>query len=467
MKDRFGIDWTRVRSTQRSLPQGVPFWQKPQLGRRMFFRHMGAALGGYFLLPSRPMESIAKAAVATRSTAKNVIFILMAGAPSHIDTFDLKEGPWTPSSFNPTSYGDVRFPQGLMPTLAGQMDSLVFARSVVAWAVAHGVGQAWVQLGRNPLAGLSRISPHIGSVVAMELGPQDDADRVLPAFLSLNSGGADPQQGYFPTKTAPFYVTPNGGGLGDTTHRDGGARLDTRYGLLQQMDRELRDSPDVLGPAVSEMASLNIAARLLMYNSAVDNVFTFASTERARYGNSSFGNACIAARNLLGARLGTRFIQISIGGWDNHVNIYQPNAVLAAAAKQFDTGLGTLITDLKAGGLLDSTLIVAMGEFGRTVGPLNSQGGRDHYLQQSVLFAGAGIHGGRVIGSTDTLGGVTAEPGWSGNRDIKPEDIEATIYSALGIDWTTVRHDDPLGRGFEYVPTTEGLQFAPIDELWS
>src|SRR5215467_3406857 len=348
MKDRFGIDWTRVRSTQRSLPQGVPFWQKPQLGRRMFFRHMGTALGGYFLLPSRPMETIAKAAVATRGTAKNVIFILMAGAPSHTDTFDLKEGPWTPSSFNPTSYGDVRFPQGLMPTLAGQMDSLVFARSVVAWAVAHGVGQAWVQLGRNPLAGLSRISPHIGSVVAMELGPQDDADRVLPAFLSLNSGGADPQQGYFPTKTAPFYVAPNGGGLGDTTHRDGGARLDTRYGLLQQMDRELRDSPDVLGPAVSEMASLNIAARLLMYNSAVDNVFTFASTERARYGNSSFGNACIAARNLLGARLGTRFIQISIGGWDNHVNIYQPNAVLAAAAKQFDTGLGTLITDLKA-----------------------------------------------------------------------------------------------------------------------
>ena len=90
-----------------SLPQGVPFWEKPQLGRRMFFRHMGTALGGYFLLPTRPMETIAKAAAATRGTAKNVIFILMNGAPSHTDTFDLKEGPWTPGALNPTSYGDI------------------------------------------------------------------------------------------------------------------------------------------------------------------------------------------------------------------------------------------------------------------------------------------------------------------------------------------------------------------------
>jgi hypothetical protein len=342
MKDRFGIDWSRVRATQRSLPQGVPFWAKPQLGRRMFFRHIGTALGGYFLMPSRPMETVAKAAVSTRGTAKNVIFVMMNGAPSHTDTFDLKEGAWTPAFFNPTSYGDLRFPQGLFPNLAAQMDSLVFVRSVVAWAVAHGVGQAWVQLGRNPLAGLSRISPHIGSVVAMELGPQDDSSRVLPAFLSLNSGGSDPQQGYFPTSTAPFYVAPNGGGLGNTTHRDGAARLDTRYNLLQQMDRELRSTPDVLGSAVTENATLNIAARQLMYNSSVDNVFTFATAERARYGNTSFGNACIAARNLLRSRLGTRFIQISIGGWDNHVNIYQPNAVLSSAAKQFDLGLGTL-----------------------------------------------------------------------------------------------------------------------------
>src|SRR5438045_8914113 len=114
MKDRFGFDWSNI--------QGRPYWSKPMLGRRMFFRHVASALGGYLLPPARPLETIAKAAVTTKNTAKNVIFIMMAGAPSHTDTFDLKEGPWTPSSYAPTSYNGVRFPQGLFPTLAAQFD---------------------------------------------------------------------------------------------------------------------------------------------------------------------------------------------------------------------------------------------------------------------------------------------------------------------------------------------------------
>jgi hypothetical protein len=82
-------------------------------------------------------------------------------------------------------------------------------------------------------------------------------------------------------------------------------------------------------------------------------------------------------------------------------------------------------------------------------------------------MAGAKIRGGRAIGQTDDTARVTSEPGWSMDRDIRAEDIEATIYSALGIDWTTVRHDDPLGRGFEYVPTNQGFPYAPVHELWS
>ncbi|MGH9720624.1 MAG: hypothetical protein ACRD8O_10455, partial [Bryobacteraceae bacterium] len=121
MKDRFGIDWSNI--------PGKPFASGPQLGRRLFFRHMATAVGGYFLLPGRPMETIAKAGVATKATAKNVIFMLLTGAPSHVDTFDLKEGAWLPARFNPTSYGDLRFPQGLMPKLADQISSLAFVRS--------------------------------------------------------------------------------------------------------------------------------------------------------------------------------------------------------------------------------------------------------------------------------------------------------------------------------------------------
>src|SRR5687767_13715325 len=109
---------------------------------------------------------------------------------------------------------------------------------------------------------------------------------------------------------------------------------------------------------------------------------------------------------------------------------------------------------------MDETLIIAMGEFGSTIAVLMGEAGRDHILQQASLMAGARIRGKRAIGATDEAARATAEPGWSAGRDIRAEDIEATIYSALGIDWTTVRHADPLGRGFEYVPTNQGVQYS-------
>lgn len=455
MKDKFGIDWNGV--------SGTWFWRRPHTNRRLFFRHIASAVGGYFLLPGRPMETVAKAGVSTLSTAKNVIFIHMSGAPSHTDTFDLKEGAWTPSFFNPTSYDGIRFPQGLMPKLAEQMDSIALVRSIKPWALVHELSRQWLLIGRNPVSGLSKIAPHIGSVVSMELGAKS-ADRTLPAFLSLNTGSG-PGAGYFPPDNGPFYVSPGGGGLGNTTHRDGQPAYSRRNTLLQAMDSEVRDSGE-FGAKVSEYYSFGDGARKLMYNPAVDRIFTFDQNERNRFGNTGFGNACITARNLLRANMGTRFIQITIGGWDHHQNIYQVNGQLQNLTRQFDNGLGVLLSDLRSDGLLDDTLVVAMGEFGRTVGPLNVTAGRDHHLQQAALFAGGRVKGKTVIGSTTADGKETAEPGWSQSRDIRFEDIEATIYSALGIDWTTIRRDDPLGRGFEYVPQTGAEQYAPIDELW-
>lgn len=452
MKDRFGIDW--------STTAGSQFWSRPALSRRLFFRHAASALGGYLLMPSRPLETVARAGVSPVGTAKNVIFVLMSGGPSHSDTFDFKEGPWTPSFLAPTSYGAIRWPQGIMPKLGEQMESLALLRSVKSWAAVHELARTWIQIGRNPISGLAKIAPHIGSVVSLELGDRKQA--TLPAFVALNTGNG-PDQGYVAPDHAPFYISPNGGGLGNSRHPDGQPAFARRTALLQ----ELESGSSELGGALEEVVSFNLSARRLMYNTDVDKVFTFDQAQRAAYGNTAFGNACIAARNLLRANLGTRFIQITIGGWDQHANIYTPNAGLQSLTRQFDNGLGSLIADLRTDGLLDETLILAMGEFGRTVGNPNTQGGRDHFLQQAVLMAGARIRGGRAIGSTDGEARVTAEPGWSMERDIRAEDIEATIYSALGIDWTTVRHDDPLGRGFEYVPTNQGFPYGPIHELWA
>ncbi|MBI4890569.1 MAG: DUF1501 domain-containing protein [Acidobacteria bacterium] len=444
---------------------GTKFWKRPAMDRRVFFRHTGAAVAGSFFLPGRTLETIAQAGAPVKGTAKYVVFVNMTGGPSHTDTFDLKEGAWTLKEMEPTTYGGIRWPRGLFPVLAEHMDSIAVLRSVRTYAVVHGIMQTWIQIGRNPLSGLSSIAPHIGSVVARELG---DKTKVLPAFLSLNSGGG-PSQGYLEPSTAPFYVNPGGGGLGNTASPVGAAGLDRRYGLLLDLDAETRALQEI-GPVVGEMEQFNLTARALMYNPDVDKVFVYDATERARYGNTGFGNACIAARNLLRSNLGTRFVQINVGGWDMHTNIYTGGALnptnAGSVGRTFDLALGRLIGDLKADGLLGQTLILAMGEFGRTTGMPNSGAGRDHHMQQAVMVAGAGVKGGLGIGRTNDVGSVIMDPGWSRNREIRPEDIEATIYSALGIDYTKVYRDDPLNRGFALVPTNQGEEYGPVDELW-
>jgi hypothetical protein len=455
MKDRFGFDWTGIKGTH--------FWRNPHFSRRVFFRHAAAALSGYYLLPSRPMETVAKARVSPISMAKNCIFIHLAGAPSHIDTFDLKQGAWTPAFSNPTAYGDIRWPQGLMPKLADQLDNIALVRSVRSWAAVHGLARDWLMIARNPVPALSKIAPHIGSVAALELGPKSP-NRTMPPFMALNTG-ATAGPGYLPPEFGPFFVDPGGGGLANTTHRDGQPAFERRYALLEVLDSDASKTTD-LGPRLGESATFLANARKLMYNPAISQAFSFDPNERNRYGNTAFGNACITARNLLKLNMGTRFIQITFGGWDHHANIYQPNAQLQNLTRQLDNALSVLISDLQSEALLEHTLIVAMGEFGRTIGPLNAQNGRDHFLQQAVLFAGARIRGNRTIGSTDEMGRTTAEPGWSRERDIRAEDIAATIYSALGIDWTTIRRDDPFRRGFEYVPMAEQDLYGPVHELW-
>src|SRR5262249_31630531 len=193
------------------------------------------------------------------------------------------------------------------------------------------------------------------------------------------------------------------------------------------------------------------------------------ASDSARYGNTAFGNACLVAKQVLAADQGTRFVQINLNGWDMHSDIYDPKASnnLYALSKVFDDGFAALLADLQSAGMLKETLIVAAGEFGRTVGGITGKKGRDHFLQQFVIFAGAGIRGGRAIGATDDSGSYIIDPGWSRQREVRPEDVEATIYSAMGINWTTIRYDDPAKRGFEYVPFARENVYGPIDELWS
>lgn len=445
-------------------------FNRRHVNRRQFFSAAGVA-GSYLLLDparARAQVRVTSQEVTMQNKAKNVIFILLTGAPSHVDTFDLKVTPsTTPAGFGPTLINGVNWPTGLLPKLGERLGDIAIVRSMRAWALVHLLAQQWTQVGRNPAAALGDIAPNIGSIVALELEKQRTPSQIFPSFIALNAQGAA-GPGYLSGNYAPFKVTPSTTGLPNTTNSEGQTRAANMYARLRAIDEPLRvNSP--LGKSVSDYDAFYQSARNLMYNPSVDTAFKFTAAEASRYGSSGFGNACLVAKQLLAANQGTRFLQINYGNWDMHNDIYETTAGqnLFTLGKPLDNGLAALLDDLKSTGLLKDTLVVMVGEFGRTVGALNGAGGRDHFLQQFCVFAGGGVQGGKVIGKTNETGSDVTEFGWSRDRYIRPEDVEATIYSALGINWTSVRYDDPFGRGFEYVPYAESDLYGPINELFS
>jgi hypothetical protein len=455
----------------------------PQLGRRSFFKLAGAGITGYFLAPLLNSEVVARPIDAHLiGRARNCIFILLTGAPSNVDTFDLKEGAWTPNDFAPTTINGLRFPAGLMPNLANQMSKLAIVRNLRAPALVHPLQQSWAQIARSPSSALGKFAPNVGSIVALEFEAQRRPQQKLPVFVSLNTGGSVIGAGYLNGLYSPFDVTAAPTGLGSLSNSDGQAKFDARYAALQSIDASLR-ATSPLGDDVTTMGNFYDRGKAMMFDPAVDAVFKFTTEEQTRYGfttseltalnvSNNFASSCIVARNILKADQGTRYIQINHGGWDNHDDIYDRTNGIYPPATELDRGLANLLVDLAGtpgtmgGSLLDETLVVAMGEFGRTVGPPTGQAGRDHYFQHFAAFAGAGVSGGRVIGETTTDGGAVKTPGWSQNRPTQYEDIAATIYSAMGINYLTIRRDDPLGRGFEYVPFANEGAWYPIIELF-
>ena len=430
----------------------------------------GTGLAGCFVSPLSVFAqngNVYQSQTTLLNTAKNVIFILLAGAPSQTDTFDLRVGPWTPKDFRPTTINGIDFPEGLMPSIASQLNRIAIVRSCFATALVHSLLQTWTQVARSPASATGKIAPNIGSIVALELESKRLPNQKLPGFVALNSTGTLARQGYLPGRYSPFDVTAAANGLANLANPDGEEAFRLQFAALEALEAGGLRRADF-----DVMRDFYSSARTIMYDPAVTAAFRFTNVEQRRYGNSPFGNSCLVARNLVGASLGTRYIQITLGGWDNHQSIYTPNNGIYTPARQLDSGLASLISDLatmpgsKGATLLDETLIVVKGEFGRTTGGLTDLNGRDHYFVHSALFAGGGVRGGRVLGSTTDDGQFVDDPGWSEARPVIAEDVAATIYSALGINYTTVRRDDPLGRGFEYVSSTSIWPAAPVVDLF-
>jgi len=431
--------------------------------RRHFL--FGAATAG--LLSVRAAAETTGLPVRTRNSARACIFINMNGGPSHLDTFDPKDGPWNPADADLAQFsGNIVLSRKLFPKLSTMTRDLLVLRSCASWEAAHERGQFYIQTAHSQNPALASEIPHLGAVVAYERG----AAGLLPPFLSF--GQSNLQGSTFLGGPYALIKQPaTRKSVATLSHPFFGAssqqRFEERFRLLQELDAPLRDTP--WNDSSAAYAGYFNRAKNMMYNDAVDSAFKFTADEESRYGANTTGRALLVARNTIRGKLGVSFVNVTQAGWDTHVGQFDRGVAqnIYNLAGDLDRAVGSLVEDLRASGDLDSTLIVMMGEFGRTPGVLNSRSGRDHYRSaMSVAMIGGGVKGGRAIGRTDATGAAIIDPEWSGGRPIYPDDIAATIYSALGIDWTKGIDDTPSGRRFAYITNTGEGGFRPVEEVF-
>ncbi len=420
------------------------------VARREFVR-VGAlsALGLGLSHLALPRVGVAAPLVAAphvgKATAKRCILIWLDGGPSHLETFDLKpdapaevRGPLQPIQ---TRVPGIAICESL-PKLAERMDRAAIVRSVTSPLGEHNLGTNYLLTGYPPTPALEY--PSLGSVVAH----LDRQPRQLPRHIAVPNfgvGGNRPSgNGYLPGETRPFEV---GGDPAQPNFRVAdldlypgisAERIDRRREYLAALDRlttpageQVQDSDPPLGRAFELLASRQAREAFDLTRESEET--------RARYGPRTIGQSTLLARRLIEADV--PFVTVNFPGWDTHQNLYTRLKEGFTGAKvpvglvpSLDLALSALLDDLVDRRLLDETLVVVMGEFGRTP-KLNTQGGRDHWPRVfSVLLAGGGVPGGQVIGSSDATGESPKD------RPITPADLAATIYTLLGIDPQTLLH---------------------------
>lgn len=395
---------------------------------------------------------------AVSTSGKNAIFIFLTGGQSHLDTWDMKpDAGEMKGEFDSiaTNVPELRVCEH-MPYLAKQADKYAVVRNVSHTQGAHSPGQRYLQTGNRKIPSLEY--PDYGAVVSKER----HSPPGVPQYVLAPSGGSNSasySSGYLGVAHGPFTA------LGDPNAKGYSVRalatpagltakqVDARQRLLQRVDTRFRNS-DLANQELQGMDKSYQKAFDILQSKAVRKAFDIESESakiRDLYGRHSFGQTCLLARRLVEA--GTRCVSIYSGGWDTHQNNFRElkNTLLPP----WDQGLAGLISDLHDRGLLENTIVWCTGEFGRTP-KINDKGaGRDHWARaMSMLYAGAGIQGGHVIGETDK---TASEP--VGNS-YSPDDAAASFYRAVGIDHHKEYHT-PDGR-----PVAIVGKGTPIDELW-
>lgn len=431
--------------------------------RRSFLEVLGYGSFGLAALKARGQVITSPKSVSPRGSAENLILINLKGGPSHVDTFDLKTGAWTPADFEPTTVGNIQLAAGLFPRLLEQTDKFSLLRCLSHNEAVHQRASYLLETCHTFNPTFSKEQPHIGSLMALELSSQATETDILPPFMAVNGIVQGP--GMLPSAHAPFSFNASEGVSG-LDHPGGQALFQKRYESLLRFDGKNRSAEAAQGQAISDYHNFYELGRKLMYEPELEGAFSVSEEELERFGASGVGAGCAIAAKLLSKNLGGRVIQINHGGWDSHYDIYDRNIAgnIYDLAQALDQGVATLLGDLAAapgkrgGTLLDETLVLVVGEFGRTPGALTNNLGRDHYpYTYSAMIAGGGIIPGQTFGATDPEGWAITDPFWSENRYITVNDLIATLYSSLGIDWTKEIRDTPSGRVFDYTPKVDGL----------
>lgn len=446
----------------------------PQLTRRELLRIGRVGVSCFYLMPIlRPFNVRASSKPALRGTAEYCIFLFLNGGPSQIDTFDFKEGRWTPPDFDVRTIkgGPLKLPVGLFPRLAQCTEDLAIVRSVEAWEAGHSRAQFYLQVA-HPISPARRNEmPSIGAVIAYEMQARRKSSDFLPPFVSMNYGTGGGSgiigAGCLTPEMNPLTLDTKGD-LNFVVTEPERRRFDHRWELLQNLEAQADVAGIGKARPIEEYESHYHGARSMMLAKGIGDILSIQEEDRKRYGGSALGDACILARNFITAKAGTRYVFISHGGWDLHANIYDKSKPSNhyTLCSELDGAFDALLNDLKRLHLLEKTLIVCMGEFGRTVGDVTVNRGRDHHRFASTsLFAGGGVKGGRIIGATDETGAKVVDPGWGKKRSIYTEDIAASMYSALGIDWTKKITNTPSGRDFEYLEPVSGTTFLDVGEI--
>lgn len=428
----------------------------------------------------RPLNVQAQSRVNPRGSADAVIFLNLQGGPSQMDLFDVKFGKWAPENrdVRATSFG-YQYPHGLMPKLADHLGDLAVVRSAQAWETVHSRGQYYLQTGHAVSAARIKESPALGAVIAHEFAGRAKTTDFLPPFVAMNYEpttmyGPLQGEGCLPSDCAPLTLDLKSRNLPFFVEPKDRARLLRRWEMLQSMDTSRLTLDDASPAGMRQFDSFSRAVFKMMNTPAMSSVLKMSDEERAAYGGTPFGDACLIARNMVAAEAGARFLLVTQPGWDHHSSIYgaKGQGGLYKTCSTLDAAFAGLMADLKrmknknGVPLIERTLVICMGEFGRTPGELTPVAGREHYAETMfAVFAGAGVKGGRAIGATDDQAAKITDFGWSGKRPVYTEDVCATIYSALGIDWTKRITQTPSGRDFLYVDPAAGTKVVNFREV--